>query len=87
MSDYAQFKLVRLTAKIFTPGEYELSRYAAAGLPAIVLVVAALIIAAVKAERDGALAVVCAPIISAKRRVVVCSSLLYIVSGVELSKL
>lgn len=38
MSDYAQFKLVRLTAKIFTPGEYELSRYAAAGLPAIVLV-------------------------------------------------
>jgi D-3-phosphoglycerate dehydrogenase len=38
MSDYAQFKLVRLTAKIFTPGEYELSRYAEAGLPDLVLV-------------------------------------------------
>jgi D-3-phosphoglycerate dehydrogenase len=29
---YEAFKLVRLTAKIFTPGEYELGRYAAAGL-------------------------------------------------------
>ena len=38
MSDFAQFKLVRLTAKIFTPGEYELERYAAAGLPPVVQV-------------------------------------------------
>ena len=35
---YAGFKLVRLTAKIFFPGEYELGRYAAAGLPRIVQV-------------------------------------------------
>ena len=30
---YEGYKLVRLTAKIFFPGEYELGRYAAAGLP------------------------------------------------------
>ena len=35
---YEDFKLVRLTAKIFQPGEYELGRYAAAGLPDIVQV-------------------------------------------------
>src|SRR5438105_4471325 len=34
----SQFKLVRLTAKIFSPSEYELERYAAAGLPPIVMV-------------------------------------------------
>ena len=33
---YEAFKLVRLTAKIFAPGEYELQRYAAAGLPPVV---------------------------------------------------
>ena len=33
---YDAFKLVRLTAKIFAPGEYELQRYAAAGLPPVV---------------------------------------------------
>ncbi|MBI5877414.1 MAG: C-terminal binding protein [Chloroflexi bacterium] len=32
MSDYSQFKLVRLTARIFFPGEYELGRYRSAGL-------------------------------------------------------
>jgi D-3-phosphoglycerate dehydrogenase / 2-oxoglutarate reductase len=35
---FEDFKLVRLTAKIFAPGEYELERYAAAGLPEIVQV-------------------------------------------------
>lgn len=40
MSDFSSFKLVRLTAKIFHPGEYELGRYAAAGLPSIVQVYA-----------------------------------------------
>jgi D-3-phosphoglycerate dehydrogenase / 2-oxoglutarate reductase len=38
MSPFAHFKLVRLTAKIFVPGEFELERYAAAGLPPIVQV-------------------------------------------------
>jgi D-3-phosphoglycerate dehydrogenase len=33
---YEGFKLVRLTAKIFAPGEFELQRYAEAGLPRIV---------------------------------------------------
>lgn len=38
MSSYANYKLVRLTAEIFFPGEYELGRYAEAGLPPIVQV-------------------------------------------------
>jgi D-3-phosphoglycerate dehydrogenase len=38
MSHFAHFKLVRLTAKIFAPGEFELERYAAAGLPPIMQV-------------------------------------------------
>lgn len=35
---YEGFKLVRLTARIFAPGEYELGRYAEAGLPDVVQV-------------------------------------------------
>ncbi len=38
MTSISHFKLVRLTAKIFAPSEYELERYAAAGLPPIVQV-------------------------------------------------